>query len=159
MPVIDGGMVLVACFGLIAYSTVAFFAWIRRHSRAHHLTLTGFTQREISPWFATAIAILPLGYLTFAVIEEALWSFDYSTRQYEVIDGCVRGFREVIQTDHDLGVDTFNLNGHSFRLSDSGWRIGYHVSHHHGSPIQEGSHLRVFANGPRLLRIDESPEG
>jgi hypothetical protein len=56
-------------------------------------------------------------------------------------------------------VDAFVLSGHHFKLSDSDWRLAYHVSHHHGSPIQAGAPLRVFANGSRLLRIDISQGG
>lgn len=147
MSVIDSGMIFVSSFGAIAYSAVAVFAWSNPGSRSYR-----------SRWGITAFAMLPIAYLAFSAIAEALWSFEYATRQYTIIDGCVRHFREVVQTDHDLGVDTFQLDGHSFRLSDSGWRVGYHISHHHGSPIAEGAHLRVFANGPRLLRIDVSSE-
>jgi hypothetical protein len=99
-------------------------------------------------------AVLQLSYLLFAVVETALWRYDYGSHRYEVIDGCVEDFEETVQTDHDLGVGTFELKGHRFVLSDSGWRVGYHTSHHHGSPMQGGAHLRVYADGPRLLRIE-----
>ena len=107
----------------------------------------------------TAMAVAYLGYLAFAAVEDAVWTSDYAQHRYEVLDGCVHDFAEVVQPDHDLGVDTFTLSGRHFRLSDSGWRLGYHVSHHHGSPIQENTHLRVFASGPRLLKIDVLPSG
>ena len=100
------------------------------------------------------MAVAMTGYLAFACIEDGLWALDYVSHRYEVLDGCVRSFGETVEADHDLGTDTFTLNGRDFRLSDSGWRLGYHVSNHHGSPIHENAHLRVFANGPRLLKID-----
>ena len=116
--------------------------------------------RTLAPFLGmTAIAVASVGYLGFAVAEDWLWASDYAGHRYEVLDGCVHDFDEAVQTDHDLGVDTFTLNGRHFRLSDSGWRLGYHVSHHHGSPIRENARLHVFANGPRLLKIDVLSNG
>ncbi len=158
MVAVDRSMVVAACFGTIAFSTIAAFAWRRWRLMPKREARFSLSQTLGPPLGMSAMAIAALGYLAFAAIEDALWASDYAARRYEIIDGCVRHFNELVETDHDLGVDTFSLNGRQFKLSDSQWRLGYHVSHHRGSPIHENTHLRVFANGSRLLRIDVSPD-
>jgi hypothetical protein len=152
MSVIDGGMIDVALFGLFGFSIMAVAGWLRLRKLHEQRTLVQPTTLGVA--MMSIMAVLPPIYLLYAAVETGLWRSDYTSHRYEVLEGCVNNFDETVQSDHDLGVDTFDLDGRRFTLSDSGWRVGYHVSHHHGSPIQDGAHLRVFASGDRLLRIE-----
>jgi len=146
--------VAVTTFGVVAFSTMAALGWRQvRPATVRDGTMSD-PPRILAVLAFSAMSAFSIGYLAFAGIEDLLWKTDYANHRYEVLDGCVRDFSEEVQTSHDLGVDTFTVDGRAFRLSDSDWRLGYHLSHHHGSPIEEGTHLRVFANGPNLLRID-----
>jgi hypothetical protein len=148
MPVVDPGMVGIGLFVFMGFSAVAVASW-RKPSRG--LTQNDLMRRAISALVATAMLV----FLTYAGVQTIIWRYNYTHHHFAVLDGCVTDFEEAAQSDHDLGVDDFMLQGHPFRLSDSGWRVGYHRSHHHGSPLQDGVHLRAFANGGSLLRIEQ----
>ena len=156
MPVVDPGMLSVALFGSVAFTAVAAAGWAqlrRRPIRRNEDPSKEMMVRGV----ITVMAAAAVGFLAYAGFQTVRWRYDYAHHQYVVLDGCVAQFSETVQSDHDLGVDDFTIQGRAFKLSDSGWRVGYHLSHHHGSPIEEGVHLRAFARGPQLLRIEVIP--
>ena len=152
MPVVDPVMVGIGLFVFVGFSAMAVASW-RNPSRGSGTNAA--MRRAIS----TLVAMGMLVFLIYAGVQTVVWRYNYTHRHFAVLDGCVTAFEEVVQSDHDLGVDQFMLQGHPFRLSDSGWRVGYHRSHHHGSPLHEGVHLRAFANGGSLLRIEQIGSG
>jgi hypothetical protein len=150
MGAVDSSEMMIVAFIALGFSAMAINLWLRARSTP---------KRALSPkqpplFTAAGVAIAAIIYLIFALFQDFAWASDDTHHRYEILDGCVHDFHEAFQPDHDLSVDTFKLNRHPFKLSDSGWRLGYHRSHHHGSPIAENVHLRVFASGSRMLRID-----
>lgn len=156
MPVVEPGMITVALFGSVAYIAVAAASWAQLRKRPPRRSVDA-PKEMMARGVITLMAAGVVGFLIYAGFETVRWRYDYAHHRYVVLDGCVAQFSETVHSDHDLGVDDFTLGGRAFRLSDSGWRVGYHLSHHHGSPIEEGVHLRAFAHGPRLLRIEVVP--
>jgi hypothetical protein len=157
MPVIDPGMINVVMFGSVAFSAIAAASWIGLRAKKSRRSSEDLSNEMMGRGMITLMASGAVGFLIYAGVQTAAWRYDYTHRHYVVLDGCVTQFAETLQSDHDLGVDDFTLQGRPFKLSDSGWRSGYHLSHHHGTPLQEGVHLRAFAQGPRLLRIELVP--
>jgi hypothetical protein len=157
MPVIDPRMISVAVFGSVAFSAVAVASWIGLRAKKSRRSSEDLSKEMMGRGIITLMAAGAVGFLIYAGVQTAVWRYHYTHRHYVFLDGCVTQFEETVQADHDLGVDDFTLQGRSFKLSDSGWRAGYHLSHHHGSPVQEGVHLRAFAQGSHLLRIELVP--
>jgi hypothetical protein len=157
MPVVDHSMLFVAVFGAVGFSTVSVICW--RKSGKALVRDSGKNVLEIMRFagIQAFIVLALIGYLTYSIIQTIIWRYDYIQHHYEILEGCVTQFSEHMEPDRDLGTDDFMLQGHPFRLSDSGWRTGYNVSHHHGSPIREGARLSVFAHGDNLLRIELLP--
>jgi hypothetical protein len=150
----------VSMFCWAAALSAALFFWWRRLWKLPKTTIREDLYRHVAPLVWTAvIAAASFSYLAFIIVAQAVWSFDYSHHRYDTLDGCVENFTEVVEIERKLAVDTFTLNGRRFSLSDSGWRLGYHVSHRFGSPISEGARVRAFANGSRLLKIEVAPNG
>jgi hypothetical protein len=156
MPVADLSMISIAVFGSIGFAAMAAASWVQLRKKPSRRSEDP-TMEMMARVLMTLMAAVEVGYLFYSGVQTVRWRYDYARHRYVVLDGCVAQFREKVQSDHDLGVDDFSLQGRSFRLSDSSWRVGYHLSHHHGSPIEEGVHLRVFARGQRLLRIEVVP--
>jgi hypothetical protein len=154
MPVFDPGMVFVGFFTSVAFSIVAVVAWIHFRANRAHRSRTDLPKEIQARVATTLMAVGAVGILIYGGVQTTFWRYEYTHHQYAVLDGCIAHFEETVHSDHDLGVDDFTLQGRAFRVSDSGWRVGYHLSHHHGSPLQEGVHLRAFAHGSRLLRIE-----
>ncbi|MDB5492718.1 MAG: hypothetical protein JWP86_55 [Phenylobacterium sp.] len=153
LPVVDPSMISVALFGSLMFSAIAVVSWVRLGRRSAQRGADR-SREMMACGVITLMALGGLGFLTYSGVETLVWRYDYAHHQYAVLDGCVAQFHEAVHPDHDLGVDHFTLQGHPFALSDSGWRVGYHFSRHHGSPIENGVHLRAFAQGQRLLRIE-----
>jgi hypothetical protein len=156
MPVVDPAMVAVALSGAAVFTAVAAASWFQLRRRRRRRSEDS-SKELMARGVATIMAAAVIGFLVYAGFQTVLWRYDYEHHRYVILDGCVAQFSERVQSDHDLGVDDFTLQGRAFRLSDSGWRMGYHRSHHRGSPIEEGVHLRAFAQGPQLLRIEAIP--
>lgn len=117
------------------------------------------SSRLLPAFGAMAILLAGAGWWTFGVVQDRVWAQELAMGRFEKLDGCVSNFTEDVNPDHDIGTDTFTLVGRPFRISDNVWQLGYHTSRHHGSPIGPDSHLLVYANGSRMLRIELLPAG
>jgi hypothetical protein len=150
----DGAMLFGMILSIVIFGFSAAYSWATvrsKRTRFRRVDLNGDYLRAYITTIVCAGAVLEL---TWRTVELTIWKLDYEYGHYITLEGCVQDFNEVVQQEHDLGVDEFTLVGHKFKISDSQWRLGFHTSRHHGSPIDEGVHLRVFASGDHMLRID-----
>jgi hypothetical protein len=150
----DSGMLTVGVFAIVLFGTAAAAGWKRSTDRIY----SKGERRDRSFVLFAVVALLGATYLLYRFAQLSLWQSDLESRRYVLIDGCVRDFSEELQREGLLGVDHFTLGDRRFTLSDSGWRLGYHLSHAHGSPIGPNAHLKVAAAGRQLLRIEIYPE-
>jgi hypothetical protein len=154
----DQGMLTVGGFIATTFGIFALLIVLWTRTKYQPFDPYGRASGYMVAALALAVAIGAAGYDTWRSVELSRWKANLSAGRFELLDGCVSNFSEELQRGGLLGVDSFSLNGHSFFLSDSGWRLGYHRSWHDGSLIGPGAHLRVAADGPHLLRIEIYPE-
>ena len=143
----------VGLFAVSIGTCIAVFNWSMFRTGKRRITVFG-AQKTTNPFAPALIALVAGGYLAYRAIQLEVWRIDYQQGRYELVDGCVKDFKEMVERDHDLGTDTFRVNERRFILSDSGWRLGYHKSWHRGSTIQPNAHVRLAAENGQLLRID-----
>jgi hypothetical protein len=142
-PLIPANLAAVFCLGALLWGL-----------KTPAESLIDRCSRLLPAFGAMAILLLVIGWWVFGLVKDRQWAQELATGRFEKLNGCVRDFTEYVNPDHDIGTDTFTLNGRPFQISDNVWQLGYHTSYHHGSPIGPNTHLLVYANGSRMLRIE-----
>jgi hypothetical protein len=150
-----GPMFVVGIFVSAIFGALALLSWRSLRGKGEQNATFAKRLAPLQIALGLMVSVGMASYLLWRAGLLGVRALDYDLRRYEILDGCVSDFSER-QWDR-LTIDSFSLGGRRFEFSDSGWTLGYDIPHSQGSPISENAHLRIFASGRAMLRIDFFP--